>query len=57
MENKCGDCCNFIQHYALKKGKPYKVYFRHCTIFSVWNCCPKLRRWQMQQNNIDKLAI
>jgi hypothetical protein len=31
MDNKCEDCCNFIQHYALNKRRLYKVYFGHCT--------------------------
>lgn len=30
MENKCGECAHYIQHYAIFEGKLSPIYFGHC---------------------------
>lgn len=32
MENKCGECVHYIQHYAIFEGKLNKIYFGHCVM-------------------------
>lgn len=35
MDEKCGNCQNYIQHYGLNKKGLYRVYCGHCTCHSV----------------------
>lgn len=31
MKNKCGDCANYVQHFAIQEGKVKKIWCGHCT--------------------------